>query len=532
MTINTTQRWGIVLVLAMGTLLAGLILRQNRTEIPAHGAHAQATEAGETGDHETEDKKGPHGGKLFTQGDYRFEISIFESGVPPEFRVYGWYKGKPLDPAASQVTVLLERLGRATQEIGFRQEKDYLKGNAIVEEPHSFKVSIKVRHQQQVMQFHYEQIEARVAMSEAQMQQNAVTLGVAGPAKIEQVLQLQGEIKLNEDRVVQLMPRVAGTVESVLVNAGDKVQQGQLLAVLHSAELADLRNQWLAAKQRFELARTSFEREQKLWQEKISPEQDFLQARHAWQEAGITLQNTQQKLTSLGMAIPASKGTPARSGQRPGTGEATRTSDALNAVMSGMPANPARHEVRAPISGTVTAKQVAAGQFVTPERAMLVIADLSTVWAEMAIPVKDLQSVQPGLQARVAATAFAHEAQGKLVFVDSVVGDATRTARARLVLPNPDGQWRPGLPVGVTLVTGAVSVPLAIELAALQTVKDEPAVFGRYGDAFEARPLELGRRDGSRVEVLKGLQAGERYALGNSYLLKADIGKAGASHDH
>lgn len=482
MTINTTQRRGIVLVLAIGALLAGLILRQNRAPSPeaGHGAQTAAQAASQTkedhaksghkDDHGTSDHKEEHGASAHKE----------EHGPSPHKDEHGTSGSKGGHEA----------------------------GKADAHEA------------------------AQVAMSEAQMQQNGVTLGVAGPATIEQVLQLQGEIRLNEDRMVQLLPRVAGTVESVYVNAGDKVQKGQLLAVLHSAELADLRSQWLAAKQRFELARTSFEREQQLWQEKISPEQDFLQARHAWQEAGITLQNAQQKLTALGVAVPANKAASIRPGQRPGSSEASRTSDAFNAGMSGAPANPARYEVRAPISGTVTAKQVAVGQFVTPERAMLVIADLSTVWAEMAIPAKDLQGVQPGLQARVSASAFAHTAQGKLVFVDSVVGDASRNARARLVLPNPDGQWRPGLPVSVALVTGTVAVPLAVELAALHNIKEAPAVFGREGQAFEVRPLELGRRDGSRVEVRKGLQSGERYALGNSYLIKADIGKAGASHEH
>lgn len=355
--------------------------------------------------------------------------------------------------------------------------------------------------------------EAQVSMSEAQMQQNGLTLAVAGPARIEQVLTLHGEIKLNEDRMVHMLPRLAGTVESVLVNVGDKVKQGQLLAVLQSAELADVRSQWLAANQRAELARSSFEREQRLWQEKISPEQDYLQARHAWQEANITLQNARQKLLALGVPTITPTSTPTAPGA--GTGS-----------------NLARFEVRAPISGSVTAKQLAVGQFVALDRAMLVIADLNSVWAEMAIPAKDLQGVKPGLPARVSANAFAQQAQGKLVFVDSLIGDATRTAKARLILPNPDGQWRPGLPVSIALTTGVIEVPLAVELDALQSIKDEPAVFGRHGDAFEARPLTLGRRDGKKVEVLKGLQAGERYALANSYLIKADIGKAAAGHDH
>ena len=130
------------------------------------------------------------------------------------------------------------------------------------------------------------------------------------------------------------------------------------------------------------------------------------------------------------------------------------------------------------------------------------------------------------------ATSFEAQAQGKVAYVGALVGEQTRAAKARLVLPNPNGVWRPGLPVNVELTAEEVEVPLAISTEAVQTLRDNPVAFGRYGNQFEARPLMLGRSDGKMVEVLGGLEPGERYAARNSYLIKADIGKAGASHDH
>lgn len=160
------------------------------------------------------------------------------------------------------------------------------------------------------------------------------------------------------------------------------------------------------------------------------------------------------------------------------------------------------------------------------------VADLSTVWAEMTIYPKDLNTVKVGQQATVKATAFESESVGKVAYVGSLVGEQTRTATARIVLPNPNSVWRPGLPVKVELVAEESEVPVAISTEALQTILDGPAVFGRYGQQFEARPVELGRSDGKTVEVLSGLDAGEQYAATNSFLIKADIGKSGASHDH
>jgi cobalt-zinc-cadmium efflux system membrane fusion protein len=99
-------------------------------------------------------------------------------------------------------------------------------------------------------------------------------------------------------------------------------------------------------------------------------------------------------------------------------------------------------------------------------------------------------------------------------------------------LPNPEARWRPGLFVTVRLVRETTTAPLAVAAEAIQIFRDWQVVFVRYGDWFEARPLELGRSDGQWVEVLKGLNPGEQYAAANSFAVKAEIGKLGATHDH
>ena len=101
-----------------------------------------------------------------------------------------------------------------------------------------------------------------------------------------------------------------------------------------------------------------------------------------------------------------------------------------------------------------------------------------------------------------------------------------------MTLENGDGQWRAGMFINVELVTEEIQVPVAVSVDALQTLFDWSVVFGRYGEYFEARPLELGRSDDNMIEVLDGLSDGERYAAGNSFAIKAELGKAGATHDH
>ena len=191
-----------------------------------------------------------------------------------------------------------------------------------------------------------------------------------------------------------------------------------------------------------------------------------------------------------------------------------------------------RYEIRAPIDGVVTEKHLAAGEAVKEDASIFTIADLSTVWAEMTIYPKDLAAVKLGQKVMVRVSALNAEAEGRVAYVGSLIGEQTRSAKARVTLPNPDRSWPPGLFVTVDLVQDETEVPVAVSVDAIQTLRDSKVVFARFGEFFEARPVELGRSDGKTVEVLSGLAPGTPYAATNSFVLKADLGKAGASHDH
>lgn len=486
-------------ILIVGAVTAALILGMGRakpaTDEHGHAAGKEHSEAGEA-------RKGPHGGKLFADGEFGLEVTIFEQGTEPEFRLYTFLNGKPLDPSTTTATVVVERLGRKPEQFTFVKVKDYLKANAVVEEPHSFEVTITAQREGKTHRFNYAQAEARTEMTEAQVKQAGIEIKTAGPAKIKSSLQLLGEIKLNGDRTVLIVPRLGGVVESAKANAGDVVKQGQVLAVIFSPALADQRGEFLAAQKRLALARTTYEREKKLWEGKISAEQDFLQARNAMNEAEIAAQGAEQKLVSLG-GLPADAGT-----------------------------NLTRYEIRAPIAGTIVEKNISAGQAVKEDASIFTLADLTSVWAEMTIYAKDMNVIRVGQKVTVKSAELNASTEGVVSYVGALAGEQTRAAKARVVLPNPKSAWRPGLPVNIEVVSAESEVPVAVAVDAVQTLRDWSVVFGRYDDMFEARPLKLGRTDGRMVEVLKGLNAGENYAAANSFIIKADIGKAGASHDH
>jgi len=189
-----------------------------------------------------------------------------------------------------------------------------------------------------------------------------------------------------------------------------------------------------------------------------------------------------------------------------------------------------RFELRAPSDGLVVERSLTVGEAVKEDTPIFTISDLSTVWAEVHIPAKDLPNLRTGGQVTIRASAFDAKAKGTVAFVGALVGEQTRMAKARILLSNPQGAWRPGLFINVEVSAGDVEVPVAIDSEAIQTLGTQPVVFIRNDSTFEPRPVKLGISDGRHTEVLEGLPPGTRYAGKGSYILKSELSKL-ASED-
>lgn len=342
--------------------------------------------------------------------------------------------------------------------------------------------------------------ERRVKLSEAQVKSAGIAIQAAGPAQLQAAAEFPGEVRFNEDKTAHVVPRVAGVAEQVLVNLGQSVRKGQVLAVFASSSLSEQRSELLSAQRRRESARVTYEREKKLWQDRISAEQDYLAAQTALQEADIAVQNATQKLAAVG---------------------ASGSTTGLN-----------RFEIRAPFDGTVVEKHLSLGEAVKEDASIFTLSDLRTVWAEFNVAPKDLATVRVGQRVLVSSTAFASKVEGVISYVGALLGEQTRTARARVTLTNPDGAWRPGLFVTVSVFGENQDVALTVPAEAIQTIDNQPMVFKAVPDGFEASAIKPGRSDGRRVEVLGGLHAGERVAAKNTFVLKSELGKASADHEH
>ena len=155
-------------------------------------------------------------------------------------------------------------------------------------------------HKGKTCRWEYSQIEGRVELTHEAVQSAGIVVETAGLVQMKTIIELPGEIELNADKVVHVVPRLSGVVTAVYKNPGDTVNHGEVIAVLDSRELAELKSAYIASIKRVELARATFDRKERLWKEKISSEKDYLASRQALAEEEINLQ-TSQKLLALGL---------------------------------------------------------------------------------------------------------------------------------------------------------------------------------------------------------------------------------------
>lgn len=204
------------------------------------------------------------------------------------------------------------------------------------------------------------------------------------------------------------------------------------------------------------------------------------------------------------------------------------------------------YEVRSEIAGTVTAKDVTLGELVNDQKVIFAVTDLSTVYVDLNVYREDFDRLkvgQPlfllGAADRRGVGAGGGDAESRPVIESTISylspfgAENTQSMLARAVVPNPRGDLRPSLFVNARVVTGETEAPIAVRATAIQVLDGRPVVFVQEDDrSFEARPVEIGERDPEWVEVVSGVLPGDRYVSGNSFLLKAEIGKESAEHEH
>ena len=334
------------------------------------------------------------------------------------------------------------------------------------------------------------------------------TAGVRTEALLAQTLVdhvvLTATIRANQDRIAHVAPRVPARIVRVNANLGQAVKKGQQLALLDSIELGEAHSAYRQAQSQFTLAKADFERAQRLKDEDIMPEKDFIRARSEYEKARASLRATEDKLRLLDVTHNASE----------------------QGAASVFPLN-------APFAGTVIEKDAVLGELAQPDKSIFTVADLSTLWIEANLFEKDLGRVQLGAAASVAVSAYPNEVfRGRLTYISSTVDKETRTVQARVELPNEEARLKPEMFATVAIDTPATSRALAVPQQAVLLVNGQPTLFVQKGEGFEARAVELGDKLGGQVVLQGGVKEGEQVAVQGAYALKARLLKSQIGDSH
>lgn len=190
------------------------------------------------------------------------------------------------------------------------------------------------------------------------------------------------------------------------------------------------------------------------------------------------------------------------------------------------------YEIKSDIDGMVIKKNINLGMYISGQESVFVITDLNTVWADFNIYRHDLSQIKVGDSILVKSLDGNISQESTISYISSIGYESTQSIVARAIMENPNNTWKPGLFITGEINVDNAFVDVAIKDSALQTFRDWDVVFLNSGDLFEAAPVKIGKRNKEWVEITSGLSDGDRYVSENSYILKADLEKSGATHDH
>ncbi len=331
-----------------------------------------------------------------------------------------------------------------------------------------------------------------VTLSAQQIADAGIEVGRPTIGGIAGAIELPALVQGDPQGVQVVSATIGGRLVALNRNLGQSVGRGETLAIIESREAASLNAEVEAARARSALAQSNLRREQRLFAERVSPEQDLVAARTAATEANIAVRLAQQQLSATG-----------------GSG------GALNRVA-----------IRSPIAGQVIARAATLGQTVAADGELYRVANLSRVTIAASLSPADAGRVRPGT--RVEVTSAGRRQEGRVTFVSPVLDETTKLVQVLATLDNGGGTWRVGEPVTASILLPSTNDrSIAVPSTAVQSVENKTVVFVRTPTGFKAMPVTAGRRNGDQVVITAGLNGSERIATTNSFTLKAELGKGG-----
>jgi cobalt-zinc-cadmium efflux system membrane fusion protein len=351
--------------------------------------------------------------------------------------------------------------------------------------------------------------EAGLVKIDPSVAESLIETGAVEEIERKKVLRLTGQVQLDRTRAVDVVCTGGGLVKRVMKLLGQKVEQAEGLAVIHSADLGQAKADFLEVQAKLELARATFNREKELYEKNISSQADYLSALNELKAAEASYAASDKRLHLFGLG-------------------AEQMANIKNEKENGKFADLV---VRAPQAGTIIAQNISAGNMVEASENLYKIADLANLWVWCDVYEKDLAilhehfSKGERLKAVVRVKAFeSSEFEGVVDLVGNLMDEHTRTIKVRVQVKNPQSKLRPGMFADVEVIIPLQGSVAAVPHAAVMSDAGKHFVFRRLGEDLWARTdVAVGSRQGDYTEILGGISKGATVVTGGTFMLKSDV---------
>ena len=325
---------------------------------------------------------------------------------------------------------------------------------------------------------------------------------------IDTVMNVTGEVRLNENAAAHISPRIPGIIHSVKIDIGAQVEKDDILFEIDSVELGQALSDYEKNRAMKELSQRNFEREKSLFERRIASERDMIDAQMTYEQYQTELKAAELKLHVLGL----------------------REKDILAEAHDDRKSSVGRLPVRAPFDGMIIEKHAVVGELVEPGSDVMLLADLSTLWVWADIYERDLAQLlvskdQGGIPVEVFVHAYPGRAfKGKIDYIGATMDEMTRTVKVRATVGNEEGLLRPGMFCEIRVLVTSAEEALSIPKVAFLSDEGRNFVFRHLKeDYYVRRPVKKGRDFDDSVEILEGLEPGERIVADGAFILKSDV---------
>ncbi|EAR21632.1 efflux RND transporter periplasmic adaptor subunit [Nitrococcus mobilis] len=355
---------------------------------------------------------------------------------------------------------------------------------------------------------------SEVHLTDAQRQHLQLRVARAGRGRAEALTRLPASIAFDADRVAKIGPRMRAKVIRVIKDLGEKVAVGEAVALMDSVALGKAKARYLTTRARLETERANYVREKKLAAQKITSEATLLEAKARYGEAQAALNAATEELRLHGLSRKA-----------------------IQAIAAGGKTPLSRHMLTSPIAGVVQQRGLTPGQTIGADETPIHVVDTREMWVMIEAYERNIPMLAVGQSARITLRALPERRfEGRIDWISRALDSDSRTLRVRAVLDNPDGQLRAGMFGTAAIRTRGIGQAALVPIDAVQTVNGRPAVFvpGEEVGAFRAVSVVLGEESDGRVEVVSGIQPGDRVVVAGAFDLKSAMtaSRRSAAHGH